>query len=227
MAISKHKGVIFDFNGTLFFDSDKHEQAWKKFSADVRGYPFTENEMLNNVHGRTNRSILEYLLDKEIPDEVLQYFVTKKESYYKFACLQDEENMQLVNGAIGLFEYLISRQIPMIIATASEITNLQFFLEQFDLSRWFDMDKVVFDDNIIKGKPAPDMFLTAAKNIGVSPADCLIFEDSPSGLEAARAAGIATIFMIDPKAESSRFRDHPDVKGVLSDYTAFDPSVYF
>lgn len=151
MTKRKHKGVIFDFNGTLFFDSDKHEQAWKKFSSDVRGYPFTEDEMLHQVHGRTNRSILEYLLEKKIPDEVLGFFVAKKETYYRHACLHDKENMKLVNGAIDLFEYLVSRQIPMIIATASEITNLQFFNEQFGLNRWFDMDKIVFDDYKIKG----------------------------------------------------------------------------
>ena len=151
MTERKHKGVIFDFNGTIFFDSDKHEQAWKKFSADLRGYPFAEVEMLQKVHGRTNRSILEYLLDKEIPDEVLRYFVAKKEAYYKYACLQDKENMKLVNGAIELFEFLNSRRIPMNIATASEITNLQFFNEQFGLNRWFDMDKIVFDDYKIKG----------------------------------------------------------------------------
>jgi beta-phosphoglucomutase-like phosphatase (HAD superfamily) len=227
MSERKHKGVIFDFNGTLFFDSDKHEQAWKKFSADVRGFPFTEVEMLQKVHGRTNKSILEYLLEKDIPDEVLQYFVAKKEAYYKYACLQDKENMKLVNGAINLFEYLVNRHIPMNIATASEITNLQFFNEQFGLSRWFDMDKIVYDDNQIKGKPFPDMFLTAAQNMGLSPADCLIFEDSTSGLEAAKAAGIATIFMIDPKPADSRFSEHPDAKGILPDFTAFEPSAYF
>jgi beta-phosphoglucomutase-like phosphatase (HAD superfamily) len=227
MTEHKHKGVIFDFNGTLFFDSDKHEQAWKKFSADVRGYPFTENEMLHKVHGRTNRSILEYLLDKEIPDEVLRHFVAKKEAYYKYACLQDKENMKLVNGAIELFEFLNSRRIPMNIATAAEVTNLQFFNEQFGLSRWFDMDKIVFDDYNIKGKPFPDMFLAAVQNIGLSPADCLIFEDSMSGLEAAKAAGIRTIFMIDPKSDNSRFNNHPKVKSVLPDFTAFDPEIYF
>lgn len=227
MIANKHKGAIFDFNGTLFFDSDKHEQAWKKFSADVRGYPFTDDEMMHKVHGRTSRSILEYLLEKKIPDEVLQYFVAKKEAHYKLACLQDKKNLKLVDGAIELFEFLEKRQIPMIIATASEATNLKFFDEQFGLSRWFDMEKVVFDNYKIKGKPAPDMFLAAAGNMGLSPADCLLFEDSSSGLEAATEAGIATIIMIDPTPDTSQFKDHPNVDCVIPDYTAFDPANYF
>ena len=77
MPNTKLKGAIFDFNGTLFFDSDKHELAWKKFSSEIRGMPFSEQELADNVHGRTNRAILEYLLKKEIPEDVLQYFVVK------------------------------------------------------------------------------------------------------------------------------------------------------
>jgi len=56
------KGVIFDFNGTLFFDSDKHESAWKKISSEIRGYPLSDEEIASKIHGRINKTILEYLL---------------------------------------------------------------------------------------------------------------------------------------------------------------------
>jgi beta-phosphoglucomutase-like phosphatase (HAD superfamily) len=227
MTKEKYKGVIFDFNGTLFFDSDKHEKAWKRFSTDVRGYAFTDEEIARMVHGRTNRAILEYLLEREIPDDVLQYFVVKKEAYYKQSCLLDKKNMKLVDGATDLFEFLIKSRIPMTIATASDATNLEFFNEQFALERWFAMEKIVFDDFKIKGKPAPDMFLTATEKLGVKPVECIIFEDSESGVQAAKAAGIGKIVIMDPKGENSKFVAYQEVSLVIPDFTAFDPSRYF
>ncbi len=226
MTEKKYLGAIFDFNGTLFFDSDKHEKAWKRFSTDIRDYPFTDQEMAQIVHGRTNRSILEYLLEREIPDDVLQYFIAKKESYYKQSCLLDHKNMKLVEGATTLFEFLTSKEIPITIATAAEITNLEFFNEHFGLDRWFDMDKIVYDDFRIKGKPAPDMFLDAAEKLGLEPSQCVIFEDSESGVLAAIAAGIEKIIIVDP-SENSKFSKNPAVCQIIPDFTGFDPSFYF
>lgn len=227
MQERRFKGAIFDFNGTLFFDSKKHEIAWGKFAIDVRGHAFTEEEMVQYVYGRSNRSILEYLLKREIPDDVLQFFVAKKEDFYRHICLQDKKNLKLVAGAILLFEFLIGKEIPITIATASEITNLQFFNEQFGLDKWFDMDKVIFDDFKIKGKPAPDMFLAATQKLGLDPPECIIFEDSTSGVQAAKAVGIGRIIVIDPLGEQSNFKDHPDVDLVIADFTHFDANRYF
>jgi beta-phosphoglucomutase len=115
--------------------------------------------MASHVHGRTNRTILEYLLNREIPDDVLQFFVVKKEDFYKYMCLQDTKNLKLVEGAAALLDYLTQSKIKINIATSSEITNLQFFIEQFHLEMWFDINKIIYDDFKIKGKPSPDMYL--------------------------------------------------------------------
>jgi beta-phosphoglucomutase-like phosphatase (HAD superfamily) len=132
-----------------------------------------------------------------------------------------------VDGAIPLFEYLNGKEIQMTIATASEITNLEFFNEQFGLDTWFDMEKIVFDDFKIKGKPWPDMIIAASKKMDLDPAECIIFEDSTSGIQAAKAAGIARIIVIDPSGNQSSFNDHPDVDLVIPDFTHFNASSYF
>ncbi len=218
----KIRGIIFDFNGTLFFDSDKHEKAWKVFSKEIRSYPFSNDETLKNVYGRTNRAILEYLLQNEISDELYNKYVTKKEAYYRQCCLQDPQNLKLVDGAIELFDFLIKNKIKINIATASEIINLKFFDEQFNLEQWFDFEKIVYDDDVIKGKPAPDMFLKAAERIGLKPSECIVFEDSESGIAAAKNAGINKIIIVDPKAEKGNFHQHPDVEMVIPDFTQFN-----
>jgi len=221
------KGIIFDFNGTLFFDSDKHKKAWKKFSTEIRSYPFSNEEILKNVFGHTNRAILEYLVKEEISGEQLNDYANRKEQYYRQSCLRDAANLKLVDGTIDLFEFFLKNEISINIATASEITNVKFFNEQFGLDRWFDFDKIVYDDDKIKGKPAPDMFLKAAKNIGVNPSECIVFEDSATGIAAAKNAGIGKIIIIDPSAEKSKFHEHPDVDQVIPDFTKFDRAIYF
>lgn len=227
MSATKFKGAIFDLNGTLFFDSDKHQKAWKKFSEDVRGFPFTNEETDRYVLGRTNKAILEYLLERDIPVDVLQYFVVKKENYYKHLCLQDKRNLKLVDGAIELFNFLLGKDIKMTIATSSEITNLRFFNEQFKLEQWFDMDKIIYDDYKINGKPAPDMFLAACDKLGLIPEECVVFEDSESGIAAARIARMGKIIIIDPDPDYSPHRDNPYVDKVIPDFTAFDADNYF
>ena len=80
--------------------------------------------------------------------------------------------------------------IPRTIATSSEITNVQFFIQHLSLHRWFDVTKIVYDDGVRPGKPAPDMYLAAARNIGIAAGECMVVEDAISGLQAAHAAGI-------------------------------------
>lgn len=223
----RFNGVIFDFNGTLFLDSEKHELAWKRFSDEVRGYPFSDKEMEWNVHGRTNRQILTYLLNQPISDDQLHEFVVKKETLYKQYCLQDHKGMKLIDGAEEFFNFLTERHIPMTIASSSEITNLRFFNQHFGLDRWFDMKKVVYDDYKIKGKPAPDMFLAAAGNLGLSASSCLIFEDSESGIQAAKAAGAGGIVHVDATKAANNSHKNDDVLCVIPDFLAFDAQRYF
>jgi HAD superfamily hydrolase (TIGR01509 family) len=103
-------------------------------------------------------------------------------------------------GARDLLETLARRNVPRTIATSSEITNLKFFIEHLRLDRWFDVAKIVYDDGIRPGKPAPDVYLAAVRNIGIAPSECVVVEDAVSGLAAAYAAGIGYIVAIGAPA---------------------------
>ena len=167
-----YDGIIFDFNGTLFFDSDKQEQAWHTVSRQLRGKGFTSEEMYERVHGRSSRSIFEYLLRKPLTQEQVWELIERKETIYR------------------------EHGIPHTIATASEIRNVRFFREHFGLDRWFDPRRIVYDDGTFSGKPAPDIYLRAAERIGLSPSRCIVAEDARSGIEAARRAGAGMIVAV-------------------------------
>lgn len=192
------KGMIFDFNGVLWWDSHIQAEAWREFSIEFRGESLSDEEMTIHVHGRNNRYAMEYLLGQVIREELLNKLVDKNESLYRGICLNIDDAFRLSPGAVGLLDQLCSENIPCTIATASGKGNLDFFVKHLNLDTWFDLTQVVYDDGKIPGKPAPDSYLKASRLIQREPGDCVVVEDSISGLESAFRAGIGTIIALGP-----------------------------
>ena len=84
--INECKGVLFDFNGTLFFDSDKHVLAWGKLSEDLRGVGISSEELQTHFYGVPNNRAIEYLLQRSCPEEELSAYSERKEAYYRDFC---------------------------------------------------------------------------------------------------------------------------------------------
>lgn len=193
--------VIFDFNGVLLWDSPFHEEAWQTTALTLRRVRLTEAEIAEHVHGRPISYTLGYLTGRNITGQELADLTELKESLYRRLCLEHPERFVLSPGAIPLLETLEARRIAHTIATSSEITNLRFFVEKLALTNWFAPKLIVYDDGSMHGKPAPDIYLKAAERLGVEPAQCIVVEDSLSGIEAARAAGIGYIIAIGPREQ--------------------------
>ena len=190
------RGILFDFNGTLFFDSEMHMEAFRQCSAN-RGKPIpTVDEMVQGFFGRTNSTICreQYLSDPTEDD--LNAFAEEKERYYRAACLRDPARLCLVDGAEELLTYLREQGIPYGLATGSEEGNLAFYMKHLNLGRWFSEDNTVYDDHSFAGKPAPDIYLLAARQIGLAPEECLVFEDGTSGMLSALRAGVGDVIPI-------------------------------
>lgn len=223
----KYSGIIFDFNGTLFWDSEKHVDAWRFYSKKLRGYPLNIEEIQRIVFGRTNKSIVEYLIGKTEDDEKIEEMVQEKEKIYRDICDCDKSNLKLAPGAVELLDFLVDNKIPHTIATGSEKVNVNYFFEIFNLKKWFDLDKIVFDDGLIPGKPDPDFFLIAAQKIGLRPEQCIVIEDSLSGIESARCANIGKIFAIgtDEKNRES-MKNVEGVDYVISNFYEIDKDIF-
>lgn len=217
-------GAIFDFNGTLFRDSDKHEKAWRIVSGRLRGKEFTDEELANVMHGRTNRSIFKYLLGREVTSEELSRLTDEKENIYRGLCLDNISDLTLAPGAELLLDDLRKRGIPIAIATASEINNVEFFISTFRLDRWFEREHIVYDNGTFPGKPEPHIFRVAAGSLGLSPSQCAVFEDSASGLLSAHKAGIGHIVAVGRKERFAEFVYDGIVHRVIEDFHEFDGS---
>lgn len=221
------KGIIFDFNGTLYWDSGLHYDAWIEYSAKLREKPFTAEEMREHMFGRTNEYIVEYALGCKASREIIEKYAQEKEEVYRQRCLLDRENFKLAPGAAELLDFLHNRNIPMTIATMSDWSNVEFYIREFGLAKWFDLDKIVYSDGKIPGKPAPDIFLIAAKRIGVEPKDCLVVEDAISGINAAKAAGIGKIVAIASLEPVEYYKNIDGLDDIILNFNEFDRGKYF
>lgn len=193
--MKRYKSVIFDFNGTLVFDTANHDRAWKIITSKYREKPFSDEELEKNIHGRTNKAIFEYITGRELNAAEVDKFSTEKELIYQKLCREDK-NFRLIRGAEDFLNYLRDNKIPRTIATASNRMNVDFYVEMLHLERWFDLDKIVYDDGTLEGKPKPDIYEKAAKILQTKPEDCIVFEDAILGIESASRAGIGKIIAV-------------------------------
>lgn len=217
-----YKGIIFDFNGTLFFDSEMHQEAWREFSKKLRGVPFSDEEMRKYMFGRTNKDIIAYAISKEPSPEMVEKLAYEKESLYRERCRNLGDACKLAPYAVEFLDYLKENNIPRTIATMSEKDNVDFYIEHFQLEKWFDIDKIVYSNGRIKGKPAPDIYEIAAKNLGLAPDECIVVEDAISGIESARAAGIGKIVAIASMEPVELYQNIPAVKQIITDFKDFE-----
>ena len=213
------QGVIFDFNGTLFWDTEFHNQAWDIY-LKRNGMSISDADKDEHIHGKPNKAIFEFLFQRSLTADELNEAVEEKESIYRDICVKSDTS--LAPGAIGFMEFLKNNNIPFNIATSSGPGNVKFFFKHFQLDKWFDKEKVVYDDGTFNGKPAPDIFILAARNINVPITGCVIFEDSVTGLKAAANANALKVFYV----KSNNIEVKEKVDQVISDFNQVDRRMF-
>jgi beta-phosphoglucomutase len=209
------KGIIFDFNGVLLWDEPLQVQVWNALAMQIRGRAFSEEELATHLHGRTNQHVIEYLNGHAVDRKIVETLARDKEAIYQRMCLTEWQDFRLSPGAVALLDFLAARRIPRTIATASPKGNVEFFITHLSLSRWFLSEQIVYDDGLRPGKPAPDIYLQAAENLGLAPADCVVVEDARAGLQAALAAGIGYIVALGPAHTHAQLRQIEGVDDVI------------
>lgn len=225
MNDSVFEGVIFDFNGVLLWDNHLHEEAWRRFSARLRGYPMTLREMQLAVHGRVNRDIFEHVLGRPVAEAELKLLSEEKETMYRQLALDAIDDYQLSPGAVDLLDFLVANDIKRAIATSSPRVNVEFFIHHLDLYRWFTPETIIYDRGLYPGKPAPDIYFEAADRLGGPPERFVVVEDAVAGIQSARDAGVGAIVAIGPAAEHEKLIALPGVTAVIETLGDFQRSM--
>ena len=218
--MSKISAVIFDFNGTLYFDSHLHIEAWKRF-LKLHSFPaMTDEQFKEKFLGRNNAEIMEMLHGRVLPTEEMEALAEEKEAIYRDICREHPEELHLVAGAEAFFDALKANGIPFTIATGSGKSNVDFYFDVFRLDRWFDYSLVVYDDGTLPGKPDPALYLKVIKLMGLDPANCMVFEDSFSGIHSAHNAGVGRIAAISLPENVPYVKELGIADIIAADFTA-------
>jgi beta-phosphoglucomutase len=193
------KGAIFDLDGVIVDTAKYHYLAWKELAADL-GFDFKEsdNERLKGVSRMRSLEILLEVGGIEATEEEKVKMAESKNTRY-VEMLQQLNKSELLEGAEDYLKKLKAEGVLISLGSASK--NAPLILDKLGITHRFD---AIVDGNCVsKAKPDPEVFLKGAEMLGLKPADCVVFEDSQAGIEAARNAGCGVIAI--------------DIGGVLTD----------
>ena len=177
--------------------------------------PLATQSMLGSLFMAGIGTVIQLLIG-DMSDEESSTLSKAKEAMYRDACIHDPTMFHLVEGLPALLDTLKELGIPMTICSASIKENIDFFISSFQLDKWFDIEHIMYDDGIHLNKIS--MFQEGAKAIGVDIKDCIVIEDSISGIDFAHQCQVDSIIAIGPKEKHSFLKTLPGVKHVIRDY---------
>lgn len=190
------KAVIFDFNGTLFWDSEINYQSWCNFIKKNLNKEYTREDF-SVLNGRTTAETLEILYNKKLDIEKINKLTTEKDREYLNIINQDIKSVTLAPGVENLINNLIEKNIKIAIATSAQPSIMVEYEKIFKLSRFFEEKLIISNDGSYPSKPDPSIYIEAIKRLNVNPKDCVVFEDTKSGIISAFKAKIGKIIAVN------------------------------
>lgn len=183
------KGFIFDLDGVIVDTAKYHFFAWKNLANSV-GVDFTEtqNEQLKGVSRvKSLEKILAWGNKTLSEDQFIELMAKKNENYLSYISEMDES--EILSDVPKTLNYLIDKNQGVALGSASK--NAREILKKVNLLTKFDV--IVDGNDVTKAKPDPEVFLSAAKSLEIQPENCIVFEDSVAGIQAANAAQMISI----------------------------------
>jgi beta-phosphoglucomutase len=186
MAQGPSYAVIWDVDGTMVDTAELHFAAWQQLAAET-GMRFSRADFLATF-GRRNPDILHELFGEQFTDQQVAALGDRKEELYRAAAGQ---GIELLPGVRPLLEGLHAAAFKQAVGSSAPRANLDLILRLTQTERFFDA--LVSMEDTQRGKPDPQVFLTAAAKVSIPPGRCLVVEDAVAGVQAARAGGMYCI----------------------------------
>lgn len=178
---------LFDKDGVITDNNAWHKLAWHRFLVDFK-LQIPDEEFEKKIYGRTNEEILHEIWPKPLTAKEAEELSEAKEALFRELYFPD---FKLTQGLSSFFKKANNLGISMAVATNAPKSNLDFTLDTARIRHYFKA--TVYALQVGKPKPAPDVYLKAAELLGFTPEKCIVFEDSLTGIKAARAAGTAVV----------------------------------
>jgi beta-phosphoglucomutase len=185
MSLAQGLGLIFDLDGVIVDSMPLHLEAWKRYLAR---HGFEREDLERRTHGHRNDYIVRDLFGADLTAEEIVRHGADKEALFR-ELMRPLLESKLVPGIAAFLER--HRETPMAVASNAEPPNIDFTLDGTGLRSYF---KAIVDcTQVLHAKPYPDVYLKAFKELDILPENCVVFEDSPAGVLAARAAGARVV----------------------------------
>ena len=179
---------IFDMDGVLVNSNEAHLASWKKIASEDN--VVFSDETFWKTFGMTSEYIVEtYWPKANLSQSEIAQIVERKETAFRESI---PEFVNPIEGAVEFVHYLAQRGCKLAVGSSAPRINVETVLETFNLKPFFE-DRVVAGDEVRNGKPAPDIFLLAAKKLCEAPENCVVIDDSRSGVTAGKRSGAVTI----------------------------------
>jgi len=208
----KPKVFLFDLNGTMVNDMKYHTLAWHSIMNEDLGANLDYETVKKEMYGK-NKEVLERVFgyDKFSADEVERLSINKEKRYQEGYL----PHLALINGLDHFLKKAKANNILMAIGSAAIPFNIDFVVDGLHIRDY--LNAIISADDVKTSKPDPETFLKAATALNVEPADCLVFEDAPKGVESALNAGMKCMVLTTTHT-IEEFNEYPNILGYITDY---------
>ena len=215
------KALLFDLDGTLIDSMPHHHDAWVEWHAQ-HGVAMDAGRFFESTAGRSNAEILLDMFPQHSAAEHEAMAVVKEALYRERAA----RALTLIAGAQAYLEQARAQGLKLAVCTASTLPNMALAFERFGIDGWVETVVSPADTMSgpgavarVRGKPHPDIFLEAAHRLGIAAQNCIVFEDAPLGVEAARRAGMKAV-ALTTTLDAAAFGAFDNLLAVVADFTA-------
>lgn len=212
------KAFLFDLNGTMIDDMEYHATAWSDILNNDLKAGLSYEEVKVQMYGKNDELLVRIFGENHFQPEKMKELSIEKERRYQRAFLP---NLKLIDGLQQFLDEAKAEGILMAIGSAAIPFNIDFVLDNLGIRHYFNA--IVSADDVAISKPDPETFLKCAQLLGVSPSECIVFEDAPKGVEAAANAGMQTV-VLTTMHEMDEFDQYENTVAFVDDYTSCSPS---
>jgi beta-phosphoglucomutase len=205
---------IFDMDGVIIHSNPAHKIALHQF-CEKYGYHLTEEQLRNKIYGRTNKQWITNLFERDIPPAEMHQLAEEKEGIFRELYKND---IKALDGLESFLKLMDEQKIARAIGTSAPRSNVDFVMSKTNLQNFFP---TILDDTfVVNGKPNPEIYIKCAAALGYAPSQCIVFEDSLSGVEAGKASGAKVVGV-------ATTHTHDELAGtdfVIDDFLHIDPN---
>ncbi|HEY4151150.1 MAG TPA: HAD family phosphatase [Chitinophagaceae bacterium] len=206
------KAFLFDLNGTMIDDMGYHQKAWYEILNNDLHAGLSSEAVKKEMYGKNSELLVRIFGEGRFTNEEMDKWSFEKERRYQQAYLPE---LRLIDGLDAFLAHAKKKGTLLAIGSAAINFNIDFVLDNLGIRHYFSA--IVSADDVTISKPHPETYLKLAEVLKVKPAECLVFEDAPKGVEAAANAGMQSV-VITTMHEANEFTAYKNIWGYIKNY---------